>query len=107
MKGKTADEARKELQAAGLSGEALEKLLPHKVTGVCVSELPSRRCGGEGSAGAAAGGVGRWGSAPRWWLGVTASTSVEPALCLCPGGAVCEWHSCQGMPIWKPFEALQ
>ncbi|RLV97369.1 hypothetical protein DV515_00011844, partial [Chloebia gouldiae] len=31
MKGKTADEARKELQAAGLSGEALEKLLPHKV----------------------------------------------------------------------------
>lgn len=33
MKGKTADEARKELQAAGLSGEALEKLLPHKVPG--------------------------------------------------------------------------
>lgn len=32
MKGKTADEARKELQAAGLSGDALEKLLPHKVT---------------------------------------------------------------------------
>uniref|UniRef100_A0A8B9V4G4 Glucose-6-phosphate isomerase n=1 Tax=Anas zonorhyncha TaxID=75864 RepID=A0A8B9V4G4_9AVES len=31
MKGKTADEARKELQAAGLSGDALEKLLPHKV----------------------------------------------------------------------------
>lgn len=32
MKGKTADEARKELQAAGLSGDALEKLLPHKVS---------------------------------------------------------------------------
>ncbi|XP_051884392.1 glucose-6-phosphate isomerase-like [Pristis pectinata] len=31
MKGKTAEEARKELQAAGLSGEALEKLVPHKV----------------------------------------------------------------------------
>uniref|UniRef100_A0A8D0F0H4 Glucose-6-phosphate isomerase n=1 Tax=Strix occidentalis caurina TaxID=311401 RepID=A0A8D0F0H4_STROC len=31
MKGKTAEEARKELQAAGLSGDALEKLLPHKV----------------------------------------------------------------------------
>lgn len=34
MKGKTADEARKELQASGLSGDALEKLLPHKVTGL-------------------------------------------------------------------------
>ncbi|KAM9854699.1 glucose-6-phosphate isomerase a [Aulostomus maculatus] len=31
MKGKTADEARKELQAGGLTGDALEKLLPHKV----------------------------------------------------------------------------
>uniref|UniRef100_A0A8C9VQW3 Glucose-6-phosphate isomerase n=1 Tax=Scleropages formosus TaxID=113540 RepID=A0A8C9VQW3_SCLFO len=31
MKGKTAEEARKELEASGLSGEALEKLLPHKV----------------------------------------------------------------------------
>uniref|UniRef100_A0A670Z638 Glucose-6-phosphate isomerase n=1 Tax=Pseudonaja textilis TaxID=8673 RepID=A0A670Z638_PSETE len=31
MKGKTTEEARKELQAAGLSGETLEKLLPHKV----------------------------------------------------------------------------
>jgi glucose-6-phosphate isomerase len=31
MKGKTEDEARAELSAAGLSGEALEKLLPHKV----------------------------------------------------------------------------
>lgn len=35
MKGKTADEARKELQAAGLSGDALEKLLPHKVIRLC------------------------------------------------------------------------
>nr|XP_061812223.1 glucose-6-phosphate isomerase-like isoform X2 [Nerophis lumbriciformis] len=31
MKGKTSAEARQELQGAGLSGEALDKLLPHKV----------------------------------------------------------------------------
>lgn len=31
MKGKTSDEARKELEAQGLSGEKLEALLPHKV----------------------------------------------------------------------------
>ncbi|XP_028812144.1 glucose-6-phosphate isomerase b [Denticeps clupeoides] len=31
MKGKTKDEAKKELEAGGLSGGALEKLLPHKV----------------------------------------------------------------------------
>ena len=31
MKGKTREEARAELEAAGLSGPALEKLLPHKV----------------------------------------------------------------------------
>ncbi|XP_070616758.1 glucose-6-phosphate isomerase [Erythrolamprus reginae] len=31
MKGKTTEEARQELQAAGMSGETLEKLLPHKV----------------------------------------------------------------------------
>lgn len=31
MKGKTSDEAKKELEAAGMSGEALERLLPHKV----------------------------------------------------------------------------
>ncbi|XP_053305626.1 glucose-6-phosphate isomerase [Spea bombifrons] len=31
MKGKSTEEAKKELQATGLSGEALEKLLPHKV----------------------------------------------------------------------------
>ncbi|XP_020840672.1 glucose-6-phosphate isomerase [Phascolarctos cinereus] len=31
MKGKTAEEARKELEAAGKSGDALKKLLPHKV----------------------------------------------------------------------------
>uniref|UniRef100_A0A668AC28 Glucose-6-phosphate isomerase n=1 Tax=Myripristis murdjan TaxID=586833 RepID=A0A668AC28_9TELE len=30
MKGKTPDEARKELEASGLAGPALEKLLPHK-----------------------------------------------------------------------------
>jgi glucose-6-phosphate isomerase len=31
MRGKTPDEARAELQKSGMSGEALEKLLPHKV----------------------------------------------------------------------------
>nr|XP_046249069.1 glucose-6-phosphate isomerase a [Scatophagus argus] len=31
MKGKTPEEARKELEAAGLKGDAVEKLLPHKV----------------------------------------------------------------------------
>ncbi|KAK9952682.1 hypothetical protein ABG768_018492 [Culter alburnus] len=31
MRGKTSDEAKKELQGAGMSGDALEKLLPHKV----------------------------------------------------------------------------
>lgn len=31
MKGKTEDEARRELEGSGMSGEALEKLLPHKV----------------------------------------------------------------------------
>ncbi|KAI3370939.1 hypothetical protein L3Q82_023495 [Scortum barcoo] len=31
MKGKTPDEARRELEAGGLKGDALEKLLPHKV----------------------------------------------------------------------------
>lgn len=32
MKGKTTEEARKELEASGLSGEELEKILPHKVS---------------------------------------------------------------------------
>uniref|UniRef100_A0A3Q0RAL2 Glucose-6-phosphate isomerase n=1 Tax=Amphilophus citrinellus TaxID=61819 RepID=A0A3Q0RAL2_AMPCI len=31
MKGKTTEEAKKELEASSLSGEALEKILPHKV----------------------------------------------------------------------------
>uniref|UniRef100_A0A671LLI1 Glucose-6-phosphate isomerase n=1 Tax=Sinocyclocheilus anshuiensis TaxID=1608454 RepID=A0A671LLI1_9TELE len=31
MRGKTPEEAKKELQGSGLSGDALEKLLPHKV----------------------------------------------------------------------------
>ena len=31
MKGKTADEVRAELTAQGMSGEQLEKLIPHKV----------------------------------------------------------------------------
>ncbi|GGY04904.1 glucose-6-phosphate isomerase [Paludibacterium paludis] len=33
MRGKTADEVREELAAQGLSGEALERLVPHKVFG--------------------------------------------------------------------------
>lgn len=32
MKGKTSDEARAELEKSGMSGEALEALLPHKVS---------------------------------------------------------------------------
>lgn len=32
MKGKTAAEARAELEAAGLKGDAVDTLLPHKVT---------------------------------------------------------------------------
>lgn len=32
MRGKTTEEARKELEASGLSGEALDKILPHKVS---------------------------------------------------------------------------
>lgn len=32
MKGKTPEEARKELEAASLKTDAVEKLLPHKVT---------------------------------------------------------------------------
>lgn len=32
MKGKTPDEARKELEAAGMKPDAVDKLLPHKVT---------------------------------------------------------------------------
>jgi len=31
MRGKTTEEAKKELEASGLSGEELEKILPHKV----------------------------------------------------------------------------
>lgn len=31
MKGKTDDEARQELEKSGLSGDALNKILPHKV----------------------------------------------------------------------------
>lgn len=38
MKGKTPDEARKELDAAGMKADAIEKLLPHKVN----ASLPQR-----------------------------------------------------------------
>lgn len=31
MKGKTSEEARKELEAAGMAADAVDKLLPHKV----------------------------------------------------------------------------
>lgn len=39
MKGKSLEEAKKELQAAGKSPEDLEKLLPHKVSLVCELQL--------------------------------------------------------------------
>jgi len=52
MRGKTADEARAELAAAGLKGEALERLLPHKVfegnrpsTTILVREITPRALG--------------------------------------------------------------
>jgi len=32
MKGKSKDEAKEELEKSGLSGAALDKILPHKVT---------------------------------------------------------------------------
>ena len=32
MRGKTTEEAKKELEASGLSGEDLDKILPHKVS---------------------------------------------------------------------------
>lgn len=34
MRGKTTDEAKRELEAGGLSGEALDKILPHKVCSI-------------------------------------------------------------------------
>ncbi|XP_063800344.1 glucose-6-phosphate isomerase-like, partial [Pseudophryne corroboree] len=39
MKGKSTEEAKAELQASDLSGEALDKLLPHKVLDVCLNVL--------------------------------------------------------------------
>ncbi|MBN3316620.1 G6PI isomerase, partial [Atractosteus spatula] len=39
MKGKTTEEARKELEGAGMSGEPLEKLLPHKAIFVFYSQV--------------------------------------------------------------------
>lgn len=39
MKGKTSEEARKELEAAGVKADALEKLLPHKVTASLAGRL--------------------------------------------------------------------
>ena len=35
MKGKSSEEARKELTKAGMSADKLEKILPHKVTSKC------------------------------------------------------------------------
>lgn len=43
MRGKTSDEAKKELQASGMSGDALEKLLPHKVSGPLFDTSLERR----------------------------------------------------------------
>lgn len=34
MRGKTTEEAKKELEASGLSGDALDNILPHKVSAV-------------------------------------------------------------------------
>ena len=52
MRGKTADEARADLTAAGLSGEALETLVPHKVfegnrptTSILVGQVTPRTLG--------------------------------------------------------------
>jgi glucose-6-phosphate isomerase len=52
MKGKTEAEARRELQTAGLSGEALERLLPHKIfagnkptNSILVSQITPRSLG--------------------------------------------------------------
>jgi glucose-6-phosphate isomerase len=52
MKGKTEVEARRELQTAGLSGEALERLLPHKIfagnkptNSILVPQITPRRLG--------------------------------------------------------------
>lgn len=39
MKGKTPEEARKELEAAGMKADAVEKLLPHKVTTSLIAQL--------------------------------------------------------------------
>lgn len=39
MKGKTPEEARKELEASGMKADAVEKLLPHKVTASLAVEL--------------------------------------------------------------------
>lgn len=39
MKGKTPEEARKELEAAGMKADAVEKLLPHKVTTSLTAQL--------------------------------------------------------------------
>lgn len=42
MKGKTPDEARKELEAAGMKADAVKKLLPHKVTASLTTRLQNR-----------------------------------------------------------------
>lgn len=39
MRGKTTEEARRELEATGLSGEALEKILPHKVSTIRKADI--------------------------------------------------------------------
>lgn len=52
MKGKTPDEARKELEAAGMKADALKKLLPHKVTASLTTRLLSARTTTDKPAGA-------------------------------------------------------
>uniref|UniRef100_A0A671LIK7 Glucose-6-phosphate isomerase n=1 Tax=Sinocyclocheilus anshuiensis TaxID=1608454 RepID=A0A671LIK7_9TELE len=44
MRGKTPEEAKKELQGSGLSGDALEKLLPHKVSGSLLENQVTMFC---------------------------------------------------------------
>ena len=39
MRGKTLGEARKELVASGVTGETLDRILPHKVSSVHYSSL--------------------------------------------------------------------
>lgn len=97
MKGKTADEARKELQAAGLSGDALEKLLPHKVSRLChffSFFLISSTAVGEGFVVLSClMELGNGGHALRWLSSATVLTVVKVVLKFVRcSEAVCKWY---------------